>query len=91
MRRSFNGLSSLVQLNFPDKLFTGALFVFINRRKNLIKVLYWHSDGLALWCKRLERGTFAVSWDGKTSLSRRDFSMLLEGVKPRRMNARYSL
>lgn len=91
MRRSFDGLSAMVQSSFPGQLLTGSLFVFVNRRRNMMKVLYWHEDGLALWAKRLEKGTFRVSWDGKSELSRREFSMLLEGIVPRRMNNRFSL
>jgi transposase len=91
MRRSFDGLSALVAGDFPGQLLTGALFVFVNKRKNMMKVLYWHSDGLALWAKRLEKGTFRVSWNGQSELSRREFTMLLEGIVPRRMNQRFSL
>ena len=91
MRKSFNGLSCLVEVSFPQQLLTGSLFVFVNRRRNLLKVLYWHEDGLVQWYKRLERGTFKIGKSGKAKLSRREFSMLLEGVEPRRMNRRFSL
>lgn len=91
MRRSFDGLSAMVATSFPGQLLTGALFVFVNKRRNMIKVLYWHEDGLALWAKRLEKGTFQVSWDGAAELTRREFTMLLEGIVPRRMNQRFSL
>ena len=91
MRRSFDGLSAMVESSFPGQLLTGSLFVFVNKRKTMMKVLYWHEDGLALWGKRLEKGTFRVSWDGRAELSRREFTMLLEGIVPRRMNSRFSL
>lgn len=91
MRRSFNGLSALVASSFPDTLLSGSLFVFVNKRRNLLKVLYWDSDGLAIWAKRLEKGTFRVSWDGRAQLSRREFTMLMEGIVPRRMHSRFSL
>lgn len=91
MRRSFDGLGAMVQTSFPGQLLTGSLFVFVNKRKNMLKVLYWHSDGLALWGKRLEKGTFRVSWDGRAELSRREFTMLLEGIVPQRMNRRFTL
>ncbi len=91
MRKSFDGLSALVDSSFAEPLLGGGLFVFVNRRRNLMKVLYWDEDGLALWCKRLERGTFKLGKSGKVKLSRREFSMLLEGVEPRRMNQRFSL
>ena len=91
MHRSFDGLSYLIEKSFPGKLLTGSLFVFVNRRRNKMKVLYWNSDGLALWYKRLERGTFSIDKSGKTQLTRREFFMLLEGIKARRMNRRFSL
>lgn len=91
MRRSFDGLSAMVSGAFPGQLLTGALFVFVNKRKNMLKVLYWHEDGLALWGKRLEKGTFRVAWDGRAEISRREFTMLLEGIVPRRMNSRFAL
>ena len=56
MRKSFEGLSALVEAAFPGKLLTGALFLFLNRRRNLIKVLNWEGDGFAIWYKRLETG-----------------------------------
>jgi transposase len=56
MRKSFEGLSTLVDAAFPGKLLTGALFLFLNRRRNLIKILVWDGDGFAIWYKRLERG-----------------------------------
>jgi len=91
MRKSFDSLSLLVEHSFPERLLSGSLFVFVNRRKTHLKVLYFDEDGLAIWHKRLEQGTFRVSWDGKSRLSRREFTMLLEGITPRRLNRRYRL
>ena len=89
MRKSFNGLSSLVARHFDAPLTGGSYFLFVNRRQTMAKVLYWDQDGLALWCKRLERGTFKVDWNGGGILDRRAFALLLEGVTPRRMNRRF--
>jgi len=91
LRLSFAGLSALVEREFPGRLLDGSLFVFVNRRRTLVKVLRWEGDGLSLWCKRLERGTFRVSPDGRSELSRREFAMLLEGIRPKRLHARFSL
>jgi transposase len=91
LHRSFEGLSSLVETSFPSKLLSGSLFVFVNSRKNKLKLLYWDNDGLAIWYKRLEKGTFRVGKNGKTEFTRREFLMLLEGIKPRRLNSRFSL
>lgn len=91
MRKSFNGLSALVMHGFDEPLTGGSFFLFVNRRRTMMKVLYWDQDGLAMWCKRLEKGTFKVRWDGRAQLSRRDFSMLLEGVTPKRLNKRFKM
>lgn len=91
MRKSFDGLSDLVEQSFPGQLLSGSLFVFVNRRRTMLKVLGWHEDGLAIWYKRLEAGTFKVTWSGQARLSRREFLMVLEGVAPRRLNRRFRL
>ena len=89
MHKSFDGLCFLVETNFPDKLLTGSIFVFVNRLRNKLKILYWNTDALAIWYKRLEKGTFRVDKNGKTELSRREFLMLLEGIKPKVLNRRF--
>ena len=91
MRKSFEGLSHLIEASYPGKLLTGALFLFLNRRRNLIKILYWDGDGFVIWYKRLEQGTFSGCFAGNDELSRQQFTMLLEGVVPRRLNKRFSL
>ncbi len=91
MRRSFDGLSILVHNAFPGQLLTGGMFVFMNRRRNMLKVLYWDEDGLAIWSKRLERGMFKIGKNGQTKITRREFNMLLEGIEPRRLNRRFCL
>lgn len=58
MRKSFDGLSALVRLGLGADPLSGHLFVFRNRRGDRLKLLYWDCDGLAVWAKRLERGTF---------------------------------
>jgi transposase len=58
MRKSFDGLSELVRAGLGADPLSGDLFVFRNRRGDRLKLLYWDCDGLAVWAKRLERGTF---------------------------------
>lgn len=90
MRKSFEGLSAIVEQLFPNELLSGAFFIFLNRRKDQMKVLFWDKDGLVIWFKRLEKGSFAWKWQEKMSLDRREFLMLLEGVTPKRLQMRYS-
>ena len=57
-RKNINGLAAIVQGNFGQDPFDGALFVFCNKGKGAIKVLHWDIDGFALYHKRKERGRF---------------------------------
>jgi len=91
MRKSFEGLSSLVEDAFPGELLTGALFIFLNRKKDHLKVLFWAKDGFCLWAKRLEKGTFLRAWGSDRHLDWASFLMLLEGVEPKRIQKRFSL
>ena len=90
MRKSFEGLSGLVEAAFPGELLTGAVFIFINGRRDKIKILYWDNDGFVIWYKRLEKGTFSKCFNGEARLDRRRFAMLLEGVVPKRFDRRFS-
>lgn len=58
MRKGFNGLYGLVQNEMQLDLMTGYLFVFINSPRTHIKILFWDHDGLAVFYKRLEKGSF---------------------------------
>ncbi len=91
MRKGFEGLSALAEKVCHQGLFTGALFVFVNRCGDRMKVLYWDHDGLVIWNKRLEHGTFARTEQTKILLTRREFIMLLEGIKPKRLNRRWNI
>ncbi len=58
MRKSINGLSILVEESFQLDLFSGNLFAFCNRKRDIVKILYWSENGFCLWMKRLEKDIF---------------------------------
>lgn len=58
MRKGFDGLAAIVQLQLAEDPFSGQLFVFRGRRGDRVKLLWWDGDGLCLFAKRLERGRF---------------------------------
>jgi transposase len=90
MRQGFDGLSGLVQECFSQDLLTGHLFLFLNRRRDRIKILYFDRDGLAIWYKRLEVGCFqsleptsdAAQRSGSAGieLSVTDLALILNGI-----------
>ena len=90
LRSGFERLSCLVETILEEKVTGGAFFVFLNKRRNMMKILYWDQDGLAIWQKRLEKGLFGKTPQSKT-IDRRGFLMLLEGITPRRLNRRYTV
>jgi len=89
MRKSFEGLSAIVQNIFRVELTTGAYFAFFNRQRDCVKILYWDGDGLAIWYKRLEKGSFLQQKLSQNTIERREFLMLLEGITPKRIQHRY--
>lgn len=82
MRRGFDGLAALVQGVLAQDPFSGALFPFRGRRGDLVKVLWWHGQGLCLYAKRLERGRFVwpQAVGAVASLTPTQLSMLVEGI-----------
>jgi transposase len=86
MRRGFDSLASLVQLQLREDPFSGHVFVFRGRRGDRIKCLWWSGDGACLFYKRLENGHFVwpQAETGSVSLSSAQLSMLLEGIDWRR-------
>lgn len=60
MRKSFKGLSALVRNHLDENPISGELFVFINKRRTHIKVLYFDDGGYCIWMKRLEQGRFQL-------------------------------
>jgi hypothetical protein len=69
MRKGFDGLFALVENVIREDPFSGHLFVFRNRRRDRLKVLWWDADGLAIFYKRLERGNYQFPTDSVVSKS----------------------
>lgn len=87
MRKSFNGLWTEASERLKEDPFNGALFVFANKRRDRIKILYWDGSGLWVFAKRLEKGRFtwpSGSNDHKLSLTPQSLGMLLEGIDLRK-------
>ena len=85
LRRSFDGLHALVRDYLQLDAFAGHLFVFANRRRDQVKILYWDRDGFALWTKRLEAGTYAMPFGEPGVTPRREITApelaaLLSGI-----------
>jgi transposase len=84
MRRSFDGLHALVSAVLQLDAFAGHLFVFANRRRDRVKILYWDRDGFAVWAKRLEEGTYAMpfseSGEVRREITAQELGALLSGI-----------
>ncbi len=91
MRKGLEGMSSIVEELFQCELTSGAYFVFVNKSKDKMKVLYWDNDGFAIWWKRLEKGSFRLLGIDKAVIDRREFFMLLEGITPHRLQKRFRI
>ena len=93
-RKSINGLSAVVETAMGLSPLSGSLFVFCNRRRDKLKILYWDQSGFALWYKRLEEQKFAWPrrWaEDVIELSEQQFQWLLSGIDITRMTPHKSL
>jgi transposase len=82
MRKGFDGLAQLVRERIAEDPLSGHLFVFRNRRRDRVKILYWDRDGFALWYKRLEKGTFRFpeAKGGRVEVTPAEMAAVLEGL-----------
>jgi transposase len=91
MRKSFRGLCALVYQHRgrPDD---GGYYVFINRPRTHVKIMFWDGDGMAMFYKRLSKGTFVLPppQGAKVCLDRRQLTLLLEGVVALKTKVRFS-
>lgn len=90
MRKSFDGLCAIIETSMKKEVIKGGYFIFLNRQRDRIKLLYWDLDGLAIWYKRLEKGRFPKARKGAAEISRREFLMLMEDITPKRIGTRFS-
>jgi hypothetical protein len=79
MRKGFDSLSGLVRNEMGSNPLGGIVFIFLNRRGTSLKLLHWEADGLVIYHKRLEKGSY--SRPQTSSLSWADFVLMIEGIE----------
>ena len=97
MRKSFPGLITLTESILQQDPVSGHLFVFVNRRRDMLKILHWDGSGFWIWYRRLERGTFqlptppADHQEAGVELTSAQLSLILDGIdlKSARQRLRY--
>lgn len=81
MRNGFDGLVALVRRGLAEDPLSGDLFVFLNRRGNLVKALFWDRTGFIIISKRLEKGRFRLrNQAGKLVLTPQSLELLMDGI-----------
>ena len=86
MRKSFNGLVALTESELKQDPLSGSFFVFVNRRRDRIKILYWGQTGFCIWYQQLQQGTYQLpsheSLDRQETLevTRSQLSLILDGI-----------
>lgn len=80
MRKGINGLSGLIRNEMDGDPLSGDIYVFINRSRNLMKLLIFESDGYLLYNKRLSVGRFQNRKDGQVSISYQELQFMIRGV-----------
>ena len=86
MRKSFHGLVALTESELHQDPLSGSLFVFVNRRRDRVKILYWGQTGFCIWYQQLEKGTYQLphptACDDQDTLevTRSQLSLILDGI-----------
>jgi transposase len=92
MRKSFDALSGLVRNNLDSNPTGGEVFIFINKRRDKVKLLYWQGSGYLLYYKRLEKGTFEIPrYDasvGSITLTYSQLVMIMDGLSIKNLQKR---
>ena len=86
MRKSFHGLVALTESELKRDPLSGSLFVFVNRRRDRIKILYWGQTGFCIWYQQLQKGTYqlpdqdAFGQQETLEVTRWQLSLILDGI-----------
>ena len=93
MRRSFDKLACMVNEELGENPLSGDLFLFLNKTRKKLKVLYWDVDGYAIWYKRLEKGSFIKPQINAKEICRAELMNMLDGleIKVIKKQKRYKL
>ena len=95
MRKGFDGLGGIVRNTMDKEPTSGEVFVFLNRGRNLIKLLHWEHGGFVVYYKRLEKGTFVppVTGSGSQGIRWPELVMMVEGIQVQkfRQKPRYTI
>lgn len=85
MRKGFDGLSGIVRDELQKDPLSGEVFIFLNKRRNQVKLLLWEGDGFSIYYKRLERGTYELpSINDRThcvTLRSDELMLILQGIR----------
>ena len=90
MRKSFDGLQGLIEGKLNRKATSGEVYVFINKRRDRVKLLHWESGGFVLYYKRLEKGTFELpDMKGQgCQIAWSELMMIIEGIRVKTIERR---
>ncbi len=84
MRKSFDALCGLVSQHCPTNILQGGVYIFVNKKRNQIKLLTWEGDGLAIYYKRLEKGVYelpSIAPDsGSATIDAVQLQLILQGI-----------
>lgn len=85
MRKTFHGLVALTESALKQDPLSGSLFVFLNRRRDRIKILYWGQTGFCIWYQQLQQGTYQLPADDALrqdtlEVTRSQLSLILDGI-----------